>query len=199
MARARRWRARAEEEAKGHNCELDHVSAEGMSLLKHTTDVAIRRKDEMKGSTELLKQDFVRNVIELHEKYMSFVTNCFQDSTLFRKALKESFEVFCNKDVGCSSAELFAAYCESILKKGGSDEDVETALDKAVKVLTYLSNKDLFAEFHRKKFMIRFLFERNINVAHERIIFSKITQFFGGGGGACFKNGGNAPIYYNGK
>lgn len=32
-----------------------------------------------------------------------------------------------------------------------SDEDLEGVLDKVVKLLAYISDKDLFAEFYRKK------------------------------------------------
>ena len=71
---------------------------------------------------------------------MSYVTDCFSNHTLFHKTLKEAFEVFCNKMVaGCSSAELLSAYCDNILKKGGSeklsDEAIEETLDKVSPLL----------------------------------------------------------------
>ena len=105
-----------------------------------------------------------------------------------KQALKEAFEVFCNKTVaGITSAELLAAFCDNILKKGGSeklsDEAIEETLEKVfdngfvvvllsfffyvlydvsdidiaffllnfqvVKLLAYISDKDLFAEFYR--------------------------------------------------
>jgi len=52
-----------------------------------------------------------------------------------KQALKEAFEVFLNKAVaGCSSAELLAAFCDNLLKKGGSeklsDEAIEDSLDE---------------------------------------------------------------------
>lgn len=55
------------------------------------------------------------------------------------QALKEAFEVICNKDVvGCSSAELFAAYCDSILKRGGSEKLSDEAIDESLeKVYSY--------------------------------------------------------------
>lgn len=96
------------------------------------------------------------------------------------QALKEAFEIFCNKGVaGSFSAELLATFCDNILKKGGSeklsDEAVEETLEKVysgtfcylgynfglhqivdstyvlqvVKLLAYISDKDLFAEFYR--------------------------------------------------
>jgi hypothetical protein len=51
------------------------------------------------------------------------------------QALKQAFEVFCNKGVsGSSSAELLATFCDNILKKGCSeklsDEAIEDALEK---------------------------------------------------------------------
>lgn len=54
---------------------------------------------------------------------------------LLLQALKEAFEVFCNKGVaGSSSAELLATFCDNILKKGGSeklsDEAIEETLEK---------------------------------------------------------------------
>ncbi|KAL5220115.1 hypothetical protein ABZP36_024828 [Zizania latifolia] len=160
----------------------EHVNKEGMSLLKHATDAASSIKVVNPVFT---LQDFVKNVIELHDKYIAHITNCFQDTTVFHKALKEAFQVFCNKDIaGCSSAELFAAYCDTIVRKAGSeklsDEAVEETLEKVVKLLTYISDKDLFVEFHRKKLGRRLLFERNTNDEHEKILLSKLKQFFGG-------------------
>lgn len=54
---------------------------------------------------------------------------------LLSQALKEAFEVFCNKGVaGTSTAELLANYCDNTLKKGGSeelsDDVIEDTLDK---------------------------------------------------------------------
>lgn len=64
------------------------------------------------------EQHYVSSVIELHDKYLKYVVNCFSNSSLFHKALKEAFESFCNKTVaGTSSAELMATFCNNLLKK----------------------------------------------------------------------------------
>ncbi|KAH9794575.1 Cullin-1 [Citrus sinensis] len=85
---------------------------------------------------------------------------------LFQRALKEAFKIFCNKTVGgFSSSEQLATFCDNILKKSGneklSDEAIEETLEKVVKVLVYISDKDLFAEFYRKKLAQRLLFDRS--------------------------------------
>ena len=64
------------------------------------------------------EQHFVRQVIDLHDKYMLYVGDSFANSSLFHKALKEAFEFFCNKNVaGSSTAELMANFCDNLLRK----------------------------------------------------------------------------------
>ncbi|XP_022727599.1 cullin-1-like isoform X4 [Durio zibethinus] len=152
----------------------EHITAEGTALVQQAEDAASNQE-----------QVLIRKIIELHDKYMVYVTECFQNHTLFHKALKEAFEVFCNKTVsGSSSAELLATFCDNILKKGGSeklsDEAIEETLEKVVKLLAYISDKDLFAEFYRKKLARRLLFDRSANDDHERSILTKLKQQCGG-------------------
>ncbi|PSR85142.1 Cullin-1 like [Actinidia chinensis var. chinensis] len=146
---------------------------------------SIFKQADKKDVVGLQEQIFVRKVIELHDKYLAYVNDCFMNHTLFHKALKEAFEVFCNKGVGgSSSAELLATFCDNILKKGGSeklsDEAIEETLEKVVKLLAYISDKDLFAEFYRKKLARRLLFDKSANDEHERSILTKLKQQCGG-------------------
>ncbi|KAK3164373.1 hypothetical protein QOZ80_1AG0016780 [Eleusine coracana subsp. coracana] len=162
----------------------EHVNEQGMSLVQEAIDAAINKKNEKKDTVSALELDFVSKILELHDKYRAYVTDCFQDHPLFHKALKEAFEVVCNKDVaGCTSAELFASYCDSILRKGGieklSDEAIEENLDKVVTLLAFISDKDLFVEFHRKKLGRRLLFEKSGNDEQERSMLSRLKQQFG--------------------
>ncbi|XP_057749014.1 cullin-1-like [Arachis stenosperma] len=147
------------------NVFKQHITAEGTALVQQAEEAS----------------SLVRKFIELHDKYMTYVNDCFINHTLFHKALKEAFEVFCNKNVaGSSSAELLATFCDNILKKGGSDEAIEETLDKVVKLLAYISDKDLYAEFYRKKLARRLLFDRNANEDHEKCILTKLKQQCGG-------------------
>ncbi|CAH2071938.1 unnamed protein product [Thlaspi arvense] len=164
------------------NIFKQHVTAEGNALVQQAEDTATNQAANTANGQE---QVLIRKVIELHDKYMVYVTECFQNHTLFHKALKEAFEIFCNKTVaGSSSAELLATFCDNILKKGGSeklsDEAIEDTLEKVVKLLAYISDKDLFAEFYRKKLARRLLFDRSANDDHERSILTKLKQQCGG-------------------
>lgn len=164
------------------NVFKQHITAEGTVLVQQAEDAATNQGGSAGAVQE---QVLIRKIIELHDKYMEYVTNCFINHTLFHKALKEAFEIFCNKTVGgSSSSELLATFCDNILKKGGneklSDEAIEETLEKVVKLLAYISDKDLFAEFYRKKLARRLLFDRSANDDHERSILTKLKQQCGG-------------------
>ncbi|XP_057994527.1 cullin-1 isoform X3 [Hevea brasiliensis] len=162
------------------------ITAEGTDLVQQAEDAAnslVLLLLAVNGGVQ--EQVLVRKIIELHDKYMAYVNDCFQNHTLFHKAMKEAFEIFCNKTVaGSSSAELLSTFCDNILKKGGSeklsDEAIEEMLEKVVKLLAYISDKDLFAEFYRKKLARRLLFDRSANDDHERSILAKLKQQCGG-------------------
>lgn len=136
-------------------------------------------------SSSLERPDFIQSLLALHDKYMVLVTNCFGQHAVFNKAMKEAFERFVNEQVGESStAQLFANYCDSLLNSGGkgakmSESDVETQLEKLVKLFTYLSEKDIFQEFCRKQLAKRLLLDRSHSDDAERHLISKLKQSCG--------------------
>ncbi|KAM4114799.1 hypothetical protein ACJW30_04G096900 [Castanea mollissima] len=158
----------------------EHITGEGTALVKEAEDAATNQDASKVGVQE---QVLIRKITKLLDKYVAQVNDLFSNHSLFNKALKEAFEVFCNKTVaGRSSAELLAASCDNILHKGGneSDEDIEETLEKVVKLLAFIYDKDLFAEFYRKKLARRLLFDRGANEDHEKSILSKMKQQWGG-------------------
>ncbi|RXH97211.1 hypothetical protein DVH24_035879 [Malus domestica] len=159
------------------------VSFEVKSLVQQAEYTASNETSDR--SSGMLEQVLVTNIIELHDKHMAYFNDCSIKNHVFHKALREAFDVFCNKAVsGYSSAQLLATFCENILKKGGSqklsDEAIEVMLDKVVKFLTYISDKDLFAEFYRKKLARRLLFDPSADKEHEKSILTKMKQQCGG-------------------
>ena len=57
-----------------------------------------------------------------------------------------------------------------------SDEETEQQLDKVVKLLAYISDKDLFSEFYRKKLARRLLNDFSASDELERSILSRLKQ-----------------------
>ena len=78
-----------------------HVTAEGNALIKQAEDAATS------GSVE--EQVLVRKIIDLHDKYMIYVTDCFQNHTLFHKALTDSFSKTLSSLLSCKPPVSFVA------------------------------------------------------------------------------------------
>ena len=57
-----------------------------------------------------------------------------------------------------------------------SDEEIEATLEKVVRLLAYISDKDLFAEFFRKKLARRLLQEKSSSDEHERSILTRLKE-----------------------
>eukprot|EP00298_Acanthocystis_sp_HF-20_P027197 c5211_g1_i1.p1 GENE.c5211_g1_i1~~c5211_g1_i1.p1 ORF type:complete len:741 (+),score=221.74 c5211_g1_i1:107-2329(+) len=113
--------------------------------------------------------EFVNKLIKMHDSYNSLLVDCFSNSGLFNKAMKEAFESFINSEMGPTGskimcAELLSSYCDTLLKSTGekmSDDNLEKALEDIVKLFNYLSDKDLFSEFYRKQLARRLLQKRS--------------------------------------
>lgn len=131
------------------------------------------------------RSDFIQSLLQLHDKYMKLVADCFSNHTVFNRSMKEAFERFVNERVGdTSTAQLFANHCDSLLNSGGrgakmSESDVEQELDKLVKLFTYLSEKDVFQEFCRKQLAKRLLLDRSHSDDAERQLISRLKQSCG--------------------
>lgn len=168
----------AEQQAKGAMTDVNHPPSAGASAAAGAPQPVV-----IVSSGE--KPDFIQSLLALHDRYMSLVSNCFDKHAVFNKAMKEAFERFVNEQVGDSStAQLFANYCDSLLNTGGrgakmSETDVETQLEKLVKLFTYLSEKDVFQEFCRKQLAKRLLLDRSHSDDAERFLISKLKQSCG--------------------
>ena len=57
-----------------------------------------------------------------------------------------------------------------------SEDEVDIQLEKVVKLLAYISDKDLFSEFYRKKLGRRLLNDSSTHDEAERSILSKLKQ-----------------------
>lgn len=181
-----------------------HIQREGMELVREQRSRLenLKQSDQPKSMSSVGKPgaastsasgsgshggkpDFIQSLLALHDRYMHLVSDCFGSHAVFNKAMKEAFERFVNERVGDSStAQLFANYCDSLLNTGGSgakmsESDVETQLEKLVKLFTYLSEKDIFQEFCRKQLAKRLLLDRSHSDDAERFLITKLKQSCG--------------------
>ena len=57
-----------------------------------------------------------------------------------------------------------------------SDDAVEEMLDKVVRLLAYISDKDLFSEFYRKRLSRRLLHDKSASEDHEKAVLGRLKQ-----------------------
>lgn len=72
----------------------------------------------------------------------------------FYKVMKESFESVCNRTVaGVTVAEALANYADAVMLRSDrmSEAELDAALEGCVSMVGYVTDKDVFAEFCRKR------------------------------------------------
>lgn len=129
-------------------------------------------------SAEQARDTVVGEVVKLHVKYEGVVRSLDYNATI-SKALKEAFESFCGGSAGqCTFAELLANYCDAAIRAGSGWEE---ATDCAVDILAFTMDKDVFAEFYKKKLARRLILERGgaSNDDVERAIIAKLKRAYG--------------------
>lgn len=152
-------------------------------------NACIEKRQARLDSGEKDKNDdpeFVKSLIDLHEKYLGVIRETFASHHLFQKALKNSFEEIVNNDVGnFSNAELMSTFCDRVLKSGGeklSETEVDQSLDRIVQLFSFLTEKDMFAEIYRNQLAKRLLNQRSASDDAEKQMIAKLkiqcgTQF----------------------
>ncbi|GER27468.1 cullin 1, partial [Striga asiatica] len=129
----------------------------------------------VKVLTWLNKRKMLQATRRLKRKMLSACRN-----RLLRKLLKSS----ATRALLEIPAPIFLQrFVTTFSRKGGSeklsDEAIEDTLEKVVKLLAYISDKDLFAEFYRNKLSRRLLFDKSANDENERSILTKLKQQHG--------------------
>ncbi|KAI5328244.1 hypothetical protein L3X38_027641 [Prunus dulcis] len=166
------------------NAFKQKVSLEVKALVQQAKDHASSNQD-FNGAYGMQEHVLVRNILELHTKYLAFFSDCLIKNYIFHRALRDSFDLFWNGPVaGSLGAELLAAFCDNLLKNDGneklSDEAAKDTLEKVAKLVSYMSSKDLFIEFYKKRLIPRLLFDRSSNLEREKSFVTNLKQKLGG-------------------
>lgn len=139
----------------------DRIKADGSTLIR----------DQEKGAAD--PPSFVRGVLQMREKYDRIVTVSFRHEKKAQKRMKESFEDFLNMDA--RAASCLAVYVDELLRvglKGAAEEQIQEALQKAIIVFRYLSDKDIFESYYKQHLAKRLLGGRSVSDDAERAMVS---------------------------
>jgi cullin 1 len=122
---------------------------------------------------------FIKQLLALHDKARSLVSQQFLSSPLFQKALKDAFESFVNEKPAhsrYSTCEVLAHYTDHVLtaKDKQQEAELDRELERIVGLFSFVTDKDLFAEVYRSLLCKRLLGGKTQSSDLERSMISKL-------------------------
>jgi hypothetical protein len=158
--------------------DLDVV---GDQVQKHIKRVGMELVAEAQrtGTTNDPVTGLVAKLIEMHSQFAKVVHECFDDSTLFQKALKQSFEDVINEDNRVS--HMLADYVHEVLRKNSkiNVNNTDETLDQVVFLYGYIRDKDIFERYYQTWLAQRLLHGVTKSEHDEKSMIGKLKQTSG--------------------
>ncbi|KAM0353609.1 hypothetical protein ACHAPU_001622 [Fusarium lateritium] len=123
---------------------------------------------------------WVDDVLRLKDKFDNLWTRCFQDDLIIQSALTKSFSDFIN--MFHRSSEYVSLFIDDNLKrgiKGKTEAEVDVVLEKAIILIRYLQDKDLFQTYYQRHLARRLLHGKSESHDVEKQIISRMKQELG--------------------
>ena len=101
---------------------------------------------------------WVDDVLHLKDKFDNFWTTCFDRDIMIQSAVTKSFSDFIN--MFHRSSEFVSLFIDDNLKRGirgKTEAEVDVVLDKAIVLLRYLTDRDMFERYYQKHLARRLL------------------------------------------
>ena len=143
----------------------EKVKARPMNAAAKATAAAIKWVDE---------------VLRLKDKFDTMWKKCFGEDLILQTALTRSFSDFINLYPRCS--EHVSLFIDDNLKrgiKGKTEAEIDEVLDKAVTLLRYIQDKDMFELYYKKHLARRLLFGKSESGDVEKQMVSRMKLEIG--------------------
>ncbi|KAH7091278.1 Cullin [Paraphoma chrysanthemicola] len=120
---------------------------------------------------------WVEDVLALKDKFDKIWRDSFENDNLLQAAITRSFGDFINSPTFPRSSEYISLFIDENMKKGikGKTEmEVDSVLEKAIILLRYVVDKDLFERYYKKHLCRRLLMNKSISNEVEKQMISKM-------------------------
>lgn len=121
--------------------------------------------------------NWVEDVLQLKDKFDKIWRESFNSDNLLQTALTRSFADFINSSTFPRSSEYISLFIDENMKKGikGKTEmEIDNVLEKAIILLRYVQDKDLFERYYKKHLCRRLLMNKSISNEVEKQMISKM-------------------------
>ncbi|KAL6710447.1 hypothetical protein ACN47E_008495 [Coniothyrium glycines] len=120
---------------------------------------------------------WVEDVLSLKDKFDMIWRESFDSDPLLQAAQTRSFAEFINSPTFPRSSEYISLFIDENMKKGikGKTElEIDSVLEKAIILLRYVQDKDLFERYYKKHLCRRLLMNKSISNEVEKQMISKM-------------------------
>ena len=123
---------------------------------------------------------WVDDVLGLKDKFDRLAVNCFNEDIIIQSAVTRSFSEFIN--LFNRSSEYVSLFIDDNLKRGirgKTEAEVDVVLDKAIVLVRYLSDRDMFERYYQKHLARRLLQGKSESQNAEKEMISRMKQEMG--------------------
>ena len=156
----------------GQTQDLAATAADGEGSK---TKSAIETKAISQQTSAAIK--WVDDVLVLKDKFDKFWEQSFSSDPLMQTALTRSFSEFINATNMSRSSEYISLFIDENMKRGIKDKteaEVDLVLEKAVMLLRYIQDKDLFETYYKKHLGKRLLMGKSLSIDVENQMISRM-------------------------
>ncbi|KUI57531.1 Cullin-3A [Cytospora mali] len=123
---------------------------------------------------------WVDDVLKLKDKFDTFLRECFRGDKILESALTKSFSEFINMFKRCS--EFVSLFIDDNLKngmRGKTEAEVDESMEKAIILVRYLQDRDMFQRYYQKHLARRLLHGKSESQDAEKQLISRMKQEIG--------------------
>jgi len=123
---------------------------------------------------------WVDDVLKLKDKFDTILRQCFQDDLVMQTSLSKSFSDFIN--MFNRASEYVSLFIDDNLKRGirgKTEAEVDAVLEKAIILIRYLLDKDLFQTYYQRHLARRLLHGKSESHDVEKQIIFRMKQEMG--------------------
>lgn len=123
---------------------------------------------------------WVNDVLQLKDRFDTFLKECFGEDTLLESAVTKSFTEFVN--LFARSSEFVSLFIDDNLKngiRGKTEAEVDITMDKAITLIQYLLDRDMFQRYYQKHLARRLLHGKSESQEAEKQLILRMKQEIG--------------------
>jgi cullin 3 len=120
---------------------------------------------------------WVEDVLALKDRFDKIWRESFESDPLLQQAQTRSFTEFINSTSFPRSSEYISLFIDENMKKGikgKTESEIDAVLEKAIILLRYVQDKDLFERYYKKHLCRRLLMNKSISNEVEKQMISKM-------------------------